>query len=82
MYATQPEIIDATMMGPALMGATLKRRKTLVSRSNTVLMPAPKKPIAQHADDQHHGNDLRHGPWARTRMKDLREHKEENQRED
>ena len=77
---TRPEIIDATMIGPALMGATLNRRRTLVSRSNTVRMPAPKKPLPRYADNQHHGDRSGHRSGARTRVKHLREHKEENQR--
>ncbi len=42
---SRPVTSDATSIGAAEMGATLKRRRTLVSRSCTARIPAPKNPL-------------------------------------
>ena len=42
---TQPVTIEATRIGPGVIGATLKRRRMPASRSMVARMPAPKKPV-------------------------------------
>src|ERR1039457_748906 len=43
--SSQPPIMAATRMGSGEMGVTLKRRRILASRSCTLRIPAPHKPL-------------------------------------